>query len=407
MPSSGPPPRPAPRRRSGRCRSRVPRRPIQRSQPNVTPASTETRAVTPAAAPRRGRPASCCGEQLPARHRDDARARCPRPASSVARPSSATCTSEPVAMRISVGSPVGVGEHVGAARAAAVGGALRAVEHGRSWREARAPSGRRRARARSATPARSRSRRRAEHDEVRDRAQRHQVLDRLVRRAVLAEADRVVRPDEDRPAAPISAASRTGGPHVVGEDEERRAERRAARRGRPCRWRSTPMRVLAHAEVEVAAAESRPRRRRALDRSVLVDAAEVGGAADQLGHRRGERVAAPCPTAARVAIASSPASNVGSVGVPAGGQLAAPARARTPPRARGAPSRRPRSARCHAALQLRAPRCARVACAARPRPARRSARPRASRAPSSSRATSSSPSGAPWASRVPALFGEP
>ena len=39
--------------------------------------------------------------------------------------------------------------------------------------------------------------RRAEHVEVRHGAQRRQMLDRLVRRAVLAEADRVVRHDVD------------------------------------------------------------------------------------------------------------------------------------------------------------------------------------------------------------------
>ncbi len=43
---------------------------------------------------------------------------------------------------------------------------------------------------------------RADHPEVGDRAQRRVVLDRLVRRAVLAEADGVVRPDPHAPAAP-------------------------------------------------------------------------------------------------------------------------------------------------------------------------------------------------------------
>ena len=50
---------------------------------------------------------------------------------------------------------------------------------------------------------------RADDVEAGDRAQRGEVLDRLVGRAVLAEADRVVRPDVGRPATPMSAASRT------------------------------------------------------------------------------------------------------------------------------------------------------------------------------------------------------
>ena len=43
---------------------------------------------------------------------------------------------------------------------------------------------------------------RADRQEARDRAQRQNLLDRLVRRAVLADADRVVREDVDRPGSP-------------------------------------------------------------------------------------------------------------------------------------------------------------------------------------------------------------
>ena len=52
---------------------------------------------------------------------------------------------------------------------------------------------------------------RANHEQIRNRAQRRQLLDRLVRRPVLAQADAVVREDEDRRAAATSAASRIAG----------------------------------------------------------------------------------------------------------------------------------------------------------------------------------------------------
>ena len=41
-----------------------------------------------------------------------------------------------------------------------------------------------------------------QHEHVRHGAQRRQLLDRLMRRAVFADADRVVREDEDRPESP-------------------------------------------------------------------------------------------------------------------------------------------------------------------------------------------------------------
>ena len=59
-----------------------------------------------------------------------------------------------------------------------------------------------------------------DHRKVRHRPQRHQLLDRLVRRAVLAEADRIVRPDEDRREL-TQRRQANGRPHVVGEAEER------------------------------------------------------------------------------------------------------------------------------------------------------------------------------------------
>ena len=125
---------------------------------------------------------------------------------------------------------------------------------------------------------------RAEHLQVRDRAQGGQVLDRLVRRAVLAEADRIVGAHVITRCS-ISAARRIAGAAVVGEDQEGAAvgddaavQRHAVHRRRHA--------VLADAVVDVAAgvvaAAACPRR--AL-RVGVVRAGEVGRAADHLGHR--------------------------------------------------------------------------------------------------------------------------
>ncbi len=84
----------------------------------------------------------------------------------------------------------------------------------------------------------------ADHPQVRDRPKRHVVLDRLVRRAVLAEADRVVRPDPDDGKA-HERREPHGRTHVVAEDKEGRAVRlhdpavnaRARSRSSPCRAR--------------------------------------------------------------------------------------------------------------------------------------------------------------------------
>ena len=91
----------------------------------------------------------------------------------------------------------------------------------------------------------------AHHRQARDRPQGGHVLDRLVGRPVLAEPDRVVRPDVDdrdlhHRRQPHGAA------HVVGEDQERaavgagRAVQRDARQDRAHR-------VLTDAEVQRAA----------------------------------------------------------------------------------------------------------------------------------------------------------
>ena len=74
--------------------------------------------------------------------------------------------------------------------------------------------------------------------EARNGAQRGEMLDRLVGRAVLTDADRVVREDEHgRQLHDRREADRRA--HIVGEDQEGRAVRRADRTA-PCRWRSRP-----------------------------------------------------------------------------------------------------------------------------------------------------------------------
>ena len=198
----------APTRRSARSRSSRPRR-------RPTCSSRARRRPRPRAAPSRRAAAPRRGsrrlrlEELPARHRDDASVRRPA-ASSCCAAASATCTSEPVAMQDQIRRAVrllGLPEHVGAARDA-VARRARCVE-----RRQLLPRERERDRAVLALerdlPGADRLVRVGGPDEpeVRDRAQRRVVLDRLVRRPVLAEPDRVVRPDaDDRDAATAPTA---------------------------------------------------------------------------------------------------------------------------------------------------------------------------------------------------------
>ena len=91
----------------------------------------------------------------------------------------------------------------------------------------------------------------ADDGEVRDRAQREQVLDRLVRRAVLAQADGVVREDP-RDLQPHQRRQPDRAAHVVRELQERRAVRpHDPAVGRHAVDRAAHA-VLAHAEVDVA-----------------------------------------------------------------------------------------------------------------------------------------------------------
>ena len=95
----------------------------------------------------------------------------------------------------------------------------------------------------------------AEHEQVRDRAQRRQMLDRLVRRAVFAEADRVVRHHVDD-----ALAHQRGEPDrraaIIGEHQERAGIRNDAAMQRHAVHRRRHA-VLADAVVDVAAARSR------------------------------------------------------------------------------------------------------------------------------------------------------
>ena len=97
-----------------------------------------------------------------------------------------------------------------------------------------------------------------DHHHVRHRAQARELLDRLVRRAVLAERDAVVRPHVDH----VRVAQRgqpNARPHVVGERQERRAERNHAAVMRHSR-EDRRHRVLADAEVDVPPAHIPTRR---------------------------------------------------------------------------------------------------------------------------------------------------
>ena len=82
-------------------------------------------------------------------------------------------------------------------------------------------------------------------------AQAGQLLDRLVRRAVLAQADRIMGQHVDHPLA-HDRAKPDRRPHVVGEDEERArvGDQAAVQRHPVSRSRHA---VLANAEMDVAA----------------------------------------------------------------------------------------------------------------------------------------------------------
>ena len=222
--------------------------------------------------------------------------------------------------------------------------------------------------------------RRPDEPELRNRAQRRVVLDRLMRRPVLAEPDGVVRPHPQR-REPRQRRQPHRRPHVVGEDEERRAVRlhHPAVQRDPVHDRAH--RVLADAERDVAAGVRRGEDAAALElRLRRLD--EIRGAAD---HRRREVLDRVHHLGAGVARGDVLAGGeVGQRVDPAGPRLAgvhlvpvlAQLRILRRPRVELLRATPPR-ARCRA-------RCG--SCARSPRRGRRRSCPDPSRAPPSSRA---------------------
>ena len=158
-------------------------------------------------------------------------------------------------------SPPRVGQHVGAARArrSRARSTLRSST-GSFWRvSASADRARRCARSRAATPRPSRSRRpggsrACSGSRAAPRGARSAGASGRPRRARSSRASR--RRSTGRP---MSAASRTARPHVVGEDEERRAEGAEAAVQRDA-VQDRAHAVLADAEVERASASARQHR---------------------------------------------------------------------------------------------------------------------------------------------------
>ena len=205
--------------------TKTPSEPMMASQPWRTPAST--RDLAPCASPmiarrtasgccqrtarstaprRRARRCPCAGEQL----------RAPRPR---LRLPSRWRRSTPAP------SPSAGGDLVGAARRRGSRRRRRLRSCGRFWRVSASTLGRS-LRFERELPALGGLDRvgRAEHQQVRDRAQRGEMLDRLMRRAVLAEADRVVRHHvDDALAHQRGEADRRAA--VIGEHQERAASR--------------------------------------------------------------------------------------------------------------------------------------------------------------------------------------
>ena len=130
--------------------------------------------------------------------------------------------------------------------------------------------------------------RRAEHLEVWDRAQRRQMLDRLMRRAILAQADTVMRHDVDH-----ALAHERGQPDrraaIVGEDEEGRAIRHDA--AMKCQTvHGGGHAVLAHPPMHVVAFEVLARDRGVMRGLGVIGAGQIGRAAKQPRHHRHQRL---------------------------------------------------------------------------------------------------------------------
>src|SRR5450631_2886472 len=124
--------------------------------------------------------------------------------------------------------------------------------------------------------------------EVRDGPQRRELLDRLMRGAVFAEADRVMRHDEDRPDL-HKGREADGRPAVIREAQESAAVRDQAAVQRDAVHGSGHA-VLAHAVVHVGAIVfAGPDLDHAL-RPRVVRGRQVGGASQQFRDRGGEMV---------------------------------------------------------------------------------------------------------------------
>ena len=227
------------------------------------------------------------------------------------------------------------------------------------------------------------------------------MLDRLVRRAVLAEADRVVRPDPER----LHVAERgepDGRAHVVREDQEGRAVRlqHPLRERDPVHDRAH--RVLADPERDVAARVGRREHAGALElRLRRLD--EVGRAAD---HRRRERLDRLHHLLAGVA-RGHPLARPGTPAAPRSSPAAA-CRSGPPPTPRAASgTSRPRARSGRATPARPRSRRASCPCARRPRPATSKCLSGSSPSASFAARTSSSPSGAPWDFDVSIACGAP
>ncbi len=127
----------------------------------------------------------------------------------------------------------------------------------------------------------------SDEPQVRDRSQGGVVLDRLVGRTVLAQSDRVVRPDVDE-MEPGQGRQPDAAAHVVAEGQEGRAVRDEPRVIGDAVG-DTAHGVLADPEAQVAAG--------VLEREVpgvpdvgQVRLGQVGGAAEELGQAHGEGV---------------------------------------------------------------------------------------------------------------------
>ena len=233
----------------------MPRSPMYSRQPNVTPASTETRCQRSRGSTE-SRYAASCSANSSQHGIETTRARDVRPSRARSRAASATETSEPVAMRIDVAA---VREHVRAALGAGrARGGSPSADPGAT---ARGPSARASLRSRSSSRPRSRCRRRG--------GTRAGSASRAAPSSA-RPAGGSGRPRPGRPsrastrrsrACLLSAASRTRRPHVVAEHEERGDERpHAAVIEHAVADRAH--RVLADAEPQVAALAGCGRSRR-------------------------------------------------------------------------------------------------------------------------------------------------